>query len=1406
MAENMCETLKATGDDDPAAVEKVISLLEGLILSAPSPNLRTLVHAALIAILGRTPDRKRTIENIESDIENTRNLLKEMPQHDIERESLMSILGTKIFGKYKVSGAKGDLDEAIQIVLEAGNSMRCDHPCRRVTVKILEIMTESRTLLGEGAGEEEVLAKETETSGWDAVAAPQQPGGKEITENTMKDGTTDASPSTDIPRSSETYIQQMLDAAAQHDSSTLCSALTVNELIPSYIFENSDNQEPEFVAGLDGEPARNLPPEYNEHRPERLSKASVVLFIKYQRLKQPEYLNQAIDLSKEAVATTAPSNSYRLRATQVLVGLMQVRYELLGADDDLAEMIHRNKEIVTEMLEEDSDREVWLQTLAILTREKYFKSKRVEDLEQALVYAKELVDRTDIDHEDLPQRRDTLVNLHILKYRQSEDIKDLERAIEALESSITSPEHRFRLRHIILLSNCLEIMHLEFKREGCRDRAINMLGEASPAPTDGGPIRLTRWFCLFEMSSARFADLQDFNDYERSIHYANKILALPELGASERAIALAYMSRTHWEYYMLSAEVRILEEAITAGKMSVEIASAEGFNDPRYQLSDRLRDLGGLYTDRYNRYGEFVDLETSVGYLEKAISLDNSNPSVELLMRLSSHYKTRFELLGGLDDLDRSIKLCGQALSIMAASHRGQAVFSAFLGSLLISRYDQRGNKEDLETALEMVQMASQLEPQVVDHLPGCLSLLSVIRREYKKSNNQKELLDAIQACKTVPVDTVDKNRPLRRSGISVFMSVLLLDSYNESQNMQDLEDSIKYSEEVVAQTPRNNPRRAANLLMLGTAIHKRYSATQSNHDLYYALSTFYEAWHCRLSPVEERIRAAALLCEILAEKHMWQELSPVLQSAIMLLPNVSKRSLRRRDQEHHLAKFRDLAVNTIPFLLKAGEDAACCLRILEFGRGVIMGMVMDYRSETAISNLKEAHPDLFTKFKRLCKEIDQPLSTEPPMAEMLDQLRDRRSTHLQDHRDRETSVRSMEELVADIRDLPGFEGFQLPPRSDELMAMASEGPIVTFLCTKCRSDAIIVTATSIKSLRLPQLIYEDAEAWMSKISTLVRSKRSNYGENNSQMEKLLSWLWDSAVAPVLNELQLMKMSGDKLPRVWWIGTGVLARAPFHAAGRHSRRSTENTYSHVISSYIPTIKALSYARRRKLQLLSRPDSSLLVVTMPTTPPQRSRDTTRPPRTPGPLKSALEEASAIMRAAAGKTSVIQLNHPSAESIMTKLSGFQAVHFACHAVSDSTSPSQSCLLLNGGTGMLDTLTVEKLSAANIENAQIAYLSACSTAENSSRLLADESIHIASAFQLAGFSHVLATQWVSNDIACREVAEEFYKQLFKGSGGGGGDHGHVSLSFHLAVNKLRVKCWKEPIKWACYIHTGA
>lgn len=93
-------------------------------------------------------------------------------------------------------------------------------------------------------------------------------------------------------------------------------------------------------------------------------------------------------------------------------------------------------------------------------------------------------------------------------------------------------------------------------------------------------------------------------------------------------------------------------------------------------------------------------------------------------------------------------------------------------------------------------------------------------------------------------------------------------------------------------------------------------------------------------------------------------------------------------------------------------------------------------------------------------------------------------------------------------------------------------------------------------------------------------------------MAEILLWLWVVAVESVLEEL------GPDISRVWWISVGPLVNAPFHAAGDYSRGSTCNTISSVISSYIPTIKALMYATEKKLDL--NQNCSVLLVTMPTT--------------------------------------------------------------------------------------------------------------------------------------------------------------------------------------------------------------
>jgi CHAT domain-containing protein len=80
--------------------------------------------------------------------------------------------------------------------------------------------------------------------------------------------------------------------------------------------------------------------------------------------------------------------------------------------------------------------------------------------------------------------------------------------------------------------------------------------------------------------------------------------------------------------------------------------------------------------------------------------------------------------------------------------------------------------------------------------------------------------------------------------------------------------------------------------------------------------------------------------------------------------------------------------------------------------------------------------------------------------------------------------------------------------------------------------------------------------------------------------------------------------------------------------------------------------------------------------------------------------------------------------------------------------------------------ERLTVADLDTINLERAQIAYLSACSTAEIQALKLVDESIYLASTFQLSAFQHVIGTLWGAEDGAAAEIASNFYKFLLQRS----------------------------------------
>ena len=61
-------------------------------------------------------------------------------------------------------------------------------------------------------------------------------------------------------------------------------------------------------------------------------------------------------------------------------------------------------------------------------------------------------------------------------------------------------------------------------------------------------------------------------------------------------------------------------------------------------------------------------------------------------------------------------------------------------------------------------------------------------------------------------------------------------------------------------------------------------------------------------------------------------------------------------------------------------------------------------------------------------------------------------------------------------------------------------------------------------------------------------------------------------------------------------------------------------------------------------------------------------------------------------------------------------------------------------------------------------MAFLSACFTVQGNAGRSADEDLHRAGAYQVAGFAHVIGALWSTNDAYCARIAREFCIELVK------------------------------------------
>jgi CHAT domain-containing protein len=204
---------------------------------------------------------------------------------------------------------------------------------------------------------------------------------------------------------------------------------------------------------------------------------------------------------------------------------------------------------------------------------------------------------------------------------------------------------------------------------------------------------------------------------------------------------------------------------------------------------------------------------------------------------------------------------------------------------------------------------------------------------------------------------------------------------------------------------------------------------------------------------------------------------------------------------------------------------------------------------------------------------------------------------------------------------------------------------------------------------------------------------------------------------------------GPDRPRVWWCVTGELSFLPIHAANIAQDGAVESTSDYFVSSYIPTLSALTKARENWCIVPCNEVTGILAACKNT-----------PRQTPlHNVEQEIDVSMACFKQASAQVLLSSSPNTTAQLLRQALAEQSAhiLHLACHG-EQADNALDSAFLLNDGR-----LSIKELMTIQLSDAVLAFLSACQTARGSQHL-PDQAVHLAASMLFCGFRSVVGTMW--------------------------------------------------------------
>ncbi|QCD59179.1 CHAT domain-containing protein [Streptomyces hawaiiensis] len=884
---------------------------------------------------------------------------------------------------------------------------------------------------------------------------------------------------------------------------------------------------------------------------------------------------------------------------------------------------------------------------------------------------------------------------------------------------------------------------------GHAERALTLC-PARAAPLNAPLLHST----LGEFLRVRYERFAHHEDYDRALHHTRHGLELSRYpgGAPQWALRVS----NHALVVSLGGGAENLQKSEDLLHEALSHANLAPWERTHLHLN-----LGATMREAAEATQDRERLRTAILHLERAEASVTEGQALPLIRRnLALALHTQWHLEHRAASLDKAHDLIEAALADTPAGSPLRALLLSDLGTLLVARAHRRlGPNEPGSPS------------------PGSLEAAERAREDVERA------VDVLEAARNEP-------------GAGLAELGLFATQYGEALSFLGqltgdpglMEASLRAPREAMRSLDEQGPHWVLPALFLADALVGEEQA--SNEHGHEAAELYGKIARHPMAAPATRWRAAVARARILTEAADWAGALDAYSTAIAGLPQMAWGGLDFDDRLNVLSNTSQTVSDAAAVALEAGAPERA-LELLEHGRGLLLSSALDMRTD--LGAIRRRAPEL---------AADLALSRDERAS---GRVRGSDDVGIQ----RRQSQRRWDRLVEKVRQQPGLEDFLEPLPYQELLGTSSHGAVVVLNSSSLRADALVLHDGQLKVVPLTRFRHNKA---VLRADALTRSEhRPGNGDGQERLARrpyltdVLDWLWTTVAEPVLRVLPPApaRDMNSTPPRIWWCPTGVFNRLPVHAATRlpdpcePDHGGADSLADRFVASHTPTLRALKAAREEVDQTTPGTTSPVLLVGVGKTPPYTEHP---------PLDHVALEINAVARLLPAARS-LRDEEAVRDVVVRHLRTGGWLHFAGHGEQDIANPDGVLYLWDHYPS--GSLRIQDIARLHLEQADLAYLSACET-HRTPTAHSDEPVSLAGALQLAGYRHVVASQWQLNSRRASNVARAFYETLLLTPDGrtrppGPQAAARSAYALHTAVGILRARRPDAVDMWAAYVHIG-